>query len=207
MKMSSASLFGRLCCGLSVAVLALAVSLDGTHAVWADDADGLATSLQEMIVDPFMKTVQGLEVRLTALETTVGAMAESFTSRRVVVQMLCVSDETGAQTCVTKAQLDRLLSGIARAEINQPSATATEANAIPTEDPVETIVTKDASQYPEQAGPVDGNSVAEQEPEHTGTVRSAPSGTAIVLYPPVEITEEPTPVEAAPAEPADPSDD
>src|ERR1700682_1804834 len=115
MKMGSASLFGRLCCGLSMAVLALSVSLDGARSVRAEDAD-LAWSLQEMIVDPIMKTVRGLEERLTSTEETVGSLAESFTSRRVVAQMLCVADESGAQTCITKAQLDSLLIRIAHAQ-------------------------------------------------------------------------------------------
>src|SRR5580704_19624990 len=98
MKMGSGSLFGRLCCGLSMAALVLAVSLDGSRAVRAEDADDLTSSLQEMIVDPIVKTVHGLEARVTGLEATVGAMAESFTSRRVVAKVLCVSDEMGGQT-------------------------------------------------------------------------------------------------------------
>ena len=137
MKMGSA-LFGRLCCGLSMAVLALAVSLDGSRSVRAEDADDLTSSLQEMIVDPIMKTVQGLEARVTGLEATLGAMSESFTSRRVAAQVLYVSDEAGSQTCITKAQLDILLTGIARAEISQPPVAATEAKAAPAEVPVET---------------------------------------------------------------------
>jgi hypothetical protein len=161
-----------------------------------------------MIVDPIMKTVQGLEARVTGLEATVGAMAESFTSHRVVAQVLCVSDETGSQTCITKAQLDLLLSGIARAEISQPRVAATEAKAVPAEEPVETIVTKDTSQYSEQTAPVDENSKAEQEPENTGSIQSAPSGAAIVLNPQIEVTEDSAPlVEAVPAEPAAQSDD
>jgi hypothetical protein len=199
MKMGSASLFGRLCCGLSMAVLALAVSLDGSRSVRAEDADDLTSLLQEMIVDPIMKTVQGLEARMTGLEATVGAMADSFTSRRVVAQVLCVSDETGSQTCITKAQLDVLLSGIARAEIGQPPVVATEA---PAEEPVETIVTKDTSQYSEQPAPLDEKSVAEQEPEHTGSIQAASSGATIVLNPGIEVIEDPAPVEAVPAEPA-----
>jgi hypothetical protein len=206
MKMDSASLFGRLCCGLSMAVLALAVSLDGSRSVRAEDADDLTSSLQEMIVDPIMKTVQGLEARVSELEATVGAMSESFSSRRVVAQVLCVSDETGSQTCVTKAQLDILLSGIARAELSPPVA-ATEAKAAPTEEPVETIVTKDTSQYSEQAATVDEKSVAEQEPEHTGSIQAASSGVAIVLNPGIEVTEDPAPLEAVPAEPVAQSDD
>jgi hypothetical protein len=207
MKMDSASLFGRLCCGLSMAVLALSVSLDGTRAVRAEDADDLTSSLQEMIVDPIMKAVHGLEQRLTSVEATVGALAESFTSRRVVAQMLCVSDDSGAQTCVTKAQLDSLLSSVAHAEISQPSVSVTEAKAVPTEEPVETLVPKDTSRYSEQNGAVEEKSVADQEPEHTGTVRSASSGAAIVLYPEVEVMVEPAPVEAVPAEPAAASED
>jgi hypothetical protein len=207
MKMDSASLFGRMCCGLSMAVLALAVCLDGSRSVRAEDADDLTSSLQEMIVDPIVKTVQGLEARVTGLEATVGAMAESFTSRRVVAQVLCVSDETGSQTCITKAQLDVLLSGIARAEISQPPVAATEAKAAPAEEPVETIVTKDTSQYSEQPAPVDENSKAEQEPENTGSIQSASSGAAIVLNPEIEVTEDPAPVEAVPPEPVAQSDD
>ena len=207
MKMDSASLFGRLCCGLSMAVLALAVSLDGSRSVRAEDADDLTASLQEMIVDPIVKTVQGLEARVTGLEATVGTMAESFTSRRVVAQVLCVSDETGSQTCITKAQLDVLLSGIARAEISQPPVVATEAKAAPAEEPVETIVTKDTSQYSEQPAPVDENSKAEQEPENTGSIQSASSGVAIVLNLGIEVTEDPAPVEAVPPEPVAQSDD
>jgi hypothetical protein len=190
-----------------MAVLALSVSLDGTRAVRAEDADDLTASLQEMIVDPIMKAVHGLEQRLTSVEATVGALAESFTSRRVVAQMLCVSDDSGAQTCITKAQLDSLLSSVAHAEISQPSVSVTEAKAVPTEEPVETLVPKDTSRYSEQNGAVEEKSVADQEPEHTGTVRSASSGAAIVLYPEVDVTVEPAPVEAAPAEPGAASDD
>jgi hypothetical protein len=205
MKIGSAFLFSRLCCGLSMAALALSVSLDGSRAVRAEDAD-LTSSLQEMIVDPIMKTVQGLEQRLTGVEATVGSLAESFTSRRVVAQMLCVSDESGAPTCITKAQLDSLLTRIAHAETSQPSLIATEAKASPTEEPVETIVPKDTSQYSEQSGVVEEKSVADQGPEHTGTVQTALSGAAIVSIPQVEVTEEPASVEATSAELPQPFD-
>jgi hypothetical protein len=201
MKMGSASLFSRLCCGLSMAVLALAVSLDGSRAVRAENADDLTSSLQEIIVAPIMKTVRSLEERLTGVEATVGAMAQSFTSRRVVAQVLCVSDETGAQTCITKAQIDTLLSGFARAEVSRPPAAVTEAKVAPTEEPVETSVTKDTSRYPEPSSAVEEKS-PDQEPEHTGTIQSASSGAAIILTPEVEASEEAAPAQATPAEPA-----
>jgi hypothetical protein len=202
MKMGTASLFGRLCCGLSMAVLALAISLDGSRAVRAEDAADLTSSLQEAVVDPIMKTVQSVEERLTGLEAAVGAMAQSFTSRRVVAQVLCVSDGTGAQTCITKAQLDTLLSGIAHAEISQPSAAVTEAKVVPTQEPVETTAAKDISRYPEPSSAVEEKSPADQKPEHTGTIQSASSGAAIVLTPEVEVTEEAAPVQVTPAKPA-----
>jgi hypothetical protein len=202
MKMGNASLFGRLCCGLSMAALALGVSLDGSRAVRAEGADDLTTSLQEMIVDPIMKTVQGLEARLTGLEATVGAMSDTFNSRSVVAQVLCVSDATGAQTCITKAQLDALLSGAARAELREPSVAATVARVVPTEEPVETTVSKDTSRYPAPNSALEEKSVADDEPEHTGSIQSASSGPAIVLNPEVEVTEDSTPAQAIPAEPA-----
>jgi hypothetical protein len=202
MKMGNASLFGRLCCGLSMAALALGVSLDGSRAVRAEGADDLTTSLQEMIVDPIMKTVQGLEARLTGLEATVGAMSDSFNSRRVVAQVLCVSDATGAQTCITKAQLDALLSGAARAELREPSVAATVARVVPAEEPVETTVSKDTSRYPAPNSALEEKSVADDEPEHTGSIQSASSGPAVVLNPEVEVTEDSTPAQAIPAEPA-----
>jgi hypothetical protein len=203
MKLGSASLFGRLCCGLSMAVLTLAVSLDGVRSVRAEDTGDLMSSLQEMIVDPIMKTVHGLEQRLTSAEATIGSFAESFTSRRVAAQILCVSDETGAQTCITKAQLDSLLSVVAHAEISQPSVMPTEAKASPSEEPIETVIVKD----PAPAGAAEEKSVAEEESEHTGTVQTASTGAAVVSYPEVEVTVEPAPAEAVPAEPSQPSGD
>lgn len=196
MKMGSASLFGRLCCGLSLAVLAFAVSLDGARVVRADDADDLTASLQEMIVDPIMKTVHGLDQRLASLEASVGGMAEELGSRRVVARMLCVADESGAETCITKAQLDSLLSAVARAEISAPAAAVKAAKAVAAVQPAAAVITKDPARAPDLAGSTAEKSVADDEPEHTGTV--AASGAAIVLYPEVEVVVVPAP--ATPAE-------
>jgi hypothetical protein len=200
MKMGSASLFGRLCCGLALAVLAFAVSLDGSRAVRADDADDLTASLQEMIVDPIMKAVHGLDERLASLEGSVGGMAEALNSRRVVARMLCVADESGAETCITKAQLDSLLSGVARAEIGRPSAAVKEAKAVVAEPSADEIITKDPARAPDLAGSEEAKPAADQEPEHTGTI--AASGAAVVLYPEVEVVVVPAPAaSAAPAAP------
>jgi hypothetical protein len=203
MKLGSASLFSRLCCGLSMAVLALAVSLDGFHAVRAEGTDDyLISSLQELIVDPLTKTIHSLEDRLTRLEAMMDTTAQTFSSRSVVARVLCVSDETGAQTCITKAQLDTILSGISRAEISQPSIAVTEAKVVPAEEAVETTVTKDTSRYQDPSSAVEEKSSVDQDPEHTGTTQSAFSGAAIVFTPEVEITEDAAPERPTPAEPA-----
>ena len=201
--MGSASLFGRMCGGLSLAVLAPSVCIGASHAVRAEDANDLTSSLQEMIVDPIMKSIHALEERMASVETSVSAMAESFSSRRVVVQVLCVSDDSGAQTCITKAQLDSLLSGIARAEISPSLAAVKEDKAVPAEEEaVETIVTKDPARAPDMTGSAEGKPAIDQEPEHTGSVAS--SGVAIVSYPEVEVIVVPAP--AVPVEADEPSD-
>jgi hypothetical protein len=204
MKMGSALLFGRMCCGLSVAVLALSACIGAPRAVRAEDADDLVISLQQMIADPIMKSVHALEGRVASVEASVSAMADSFSSRRVVAQMLCVSDDSGAQTCITKAQLDSLLSAVAHAEISRPSAAVKEAKAVPTEEgAVETTVTKDPARAPDMAGPAEEKPTIDQEPEHTGTV--AFSGSAIVSYPEVEVIVVPAPT--APVAADESSDD
>src|SRR5450755_3011424 len=120
MTTSGKSLLRRLCCGVSIAAMLLALSFDGSRPARAADPDAL-TPLLETIITPIITTVQGVERRLSGLEDTVGAFADSFTSRRVVAQMLCVSDESGAQTCITKGELDSLLKRVAQADISQPS--------------------------------------------------------------------------------------
>ena len=115
MKSGGISLLRRLSCGLSlvalalVAALVLAFDFDGPRTVRAEGAEVPQPSLQDVIVGPVMQTIEGLEQRLRSLEADVGAFADSFTSRRIAAQPLCVSDESGAQTCLTKAQLDLII--------------------------------------------------------------------------------------------------
>ena len=211
MTMSRKSLLRRLYCGISVAALLLALSFDGSRSARAADPDAL-TPLLETIVTPIITTVQGVERRLSSLEDTVGAFADSFTSRRVVAQMLCVSDESGAQTCITKDQLDSLLKRVAQAEISQPSDAAassgahaevaqpsdaaeisqpsdavTEASAQPPAESVESVIATDPA--PPAPANVQGSILLpDQGPEYTGTVKTASSGAAVVLHPEIEIS-------------------
>ena len=187
MKSGGISLLRLFSCSLSLLALAFAAALvlafdfGGPGAVRAEDAERLQPSLQEVVVSPIMQTVQGLEQRLSDVDTKVGAFADSFTSRRIAAQTLCVSDESGAQTCITKAQLDFLLSKVVQAELARPSMTATDASGRSAE-PV-----KVATAAPERA-PEATIEPTGQEVEHTGTEQSAVSGAALVWYPEVEIS-------------------
>jgi hypothetical protein len=145
-----------------------------------------------------MKTVQGFEQRIASIEATVADFADSFTSRRIAAQLLCVSDQSGAQTCITKSQLDSLLGKLAQAEVVQPHppVTVTEAVAPPAELAKITTAT-DRTPAADSATVQAKNPLPDQKPEHTGAVQSASSDTAVVSDPEEEISV------AVPAPPSD----
>jgi hypothetical protein len=102
MKSKRNSLAGPI---LSLALLALPFTFGG--AVHAADPEG--STLQNIVFEPLTKIVDGIEQRLASLEATVIAFAGSFTSAHITTQQLCVADDGGEKTCITKAQLDALL--------------------------------------------------------------------------------------------------
>jgi hypothetical protein len=74
-----------------------------------------------MMVDPISAAVKAVEERLTSLEAKVASVAESLASRPSVEHELCVADDAGARTCISKAQLDRLLKMVQTAAIEPPA--------------------------------------------------------------------------------------
>ncbi|HLQ47015.1 MAG TPA: hypothetical protein VK137_19895, partial [Planctomycetaceae bacterium] len=103
----------KVSCGFSVAFLALAFT-SGVSAVRAQ------TDVPSwMMVDPISTTVKALEERLASLEAKVASLAESPASRQSTE--LCVADDAGARTCISKAQLDRLLKMMQTAAIEPPA--------------------------------------------------------------------------------------
>ena len=62
-----------------------------------------------------MNALHAVEARVTSIEASLALFAGSFTTRELNTRQLCVSDESGAQTCITKAQLDALLARIGQA--------------------------------------------------------------------------------------------
>jgi hypothetical protein len=112
MMTTKSRLLTKVSCGLSVAFLAFAY----TSTVSAVRAQSDVPTW--MMVDPISATVKALEDRIAGLEAKVA----SLTSQQSIE--LCVADEAGARTCISKAQLDRLLKMMQTAAIDEPAKTA-----------------------------------------------------------------------------------
>jgi Lipocalin-like domain len=105
--------------GISWATLALAISLGSSGFVRAEDPEITAVSLQDTIA-PIVSAVMQLDQAVADLRSAVGAFEDSFHSKHMTTRQLCISDESGAETCITKAELDVFLQA-------QRDAQATEA--------------------------------------------------------------------------------
>ena len=169
----------------TAAILAFSFTF-GSQVVRADDPGALASPGQEMALVP-VKTIDALEQRVKYLEKSVADLTESW--QHINTHRLCVSDDSGAETCITKAQLDSVLSKEAHAEISQPAVTE-EANASPPAAPIESAAI-DPLPSSEPAAIVGEDVLPDQEPETTATVNSAISGAAVVSTPEIEIYEDP----------------
>jgi hypothetical protein len=103
------------CNVLGLALLALSVTVGGSTVRAAGDAtlDG---------AERVMKLADVLQQRMAKIEAAAVAVTQSLTTRRVATQELCVVDERGAQTCITKVQLDALLKGAGQIEAATPGA-------------------------------------------------------------------------------------
>jgi hypothetical protein len=192
MKTTMKSVFVRPSAAIAAAaILGIWFTLGGSQVVRAEDAETLSPPGQDMVLMP-VKAVNALEQRVIYLEETVAALTESW--QHINTHRLCVSDDSGAETCVTKAQLDILLTQLASAETGQASVSR-EAKASPPAEPVDVAVTTEPPPPSEPTIVVGENVLPDQAPESTGTVSPAPagpsSGAAVVSYPKVEIYEEP----------------
>jgi hypothetical protein len=123
----------------------------------------------------------------------------------MVTRQLCIADDSGAQTCITKAQLDIVLATMTHAEAPKPTeATVQAAAETPAAEPVivaeaavEPEIAAQPSAEPVEAAveePVQTTNTEQQveiapestEAEHTGSL-PAP-GAALIWYPDVETT-------------------
>jgi hypothetical protein len=170
----------------AAALLACWFTFGGSQSARAD-METLSPPAQDMILVS-VKTVNELEQRIIYLEETVEALTQSW--QHIETHRLCVSDDGGAQTCITKSQLDFLLTRMSSAEISQPSVSQ-EAKASAPAEAVEAAVTTETPPSSEPTTVVGENVPPDQDPETTGTVTSASTGPALLSYPKVEIYEEP----------------
>jgi hypothetical protein len=155
MKTTVKPRFARSCLP-AAAVLAFCLAF-GSQAVRAEDSDNPAVPGQDMVLVP-AKTVSELEQRIIYLEENVAALTESW--QHINSHRLCVSDDSGAETCISKPQLDAILVQFAQGKISEP-AVAQEVAAAPPAAPVETAATtpqpageaiEEASEWPANAG-------------------------------------------------------
>jgi hypothetical protein len=193
----------------ALAIALLAISFSGSHAVRAENPDVSSPSLSEMVFAPIMKAVEGIEQRLSNIEATWALFKASFSSDHMVTRQLCIADESGAQTCITKAQLDRVLASMTHAEAPQatpaivqaaaetPAAEpaiepepAAQPNAEPAIEPAPAAQPVEHAAAEQLDAPATTNEVINtpetNEPEHTGSLPS--SGAAVISYPEVETT-------------------
>jgi hypothetical protein len=184
--MSIRSAFARRSGAFAVALLALSFSLGSSYVVRADDP--VSTSfLQEIFVDPIVTAVNGLEQRLASLEGTLALFASSFSSQHISARELCVSDDSGAQTCITKAQLDALLKRIAQADLGQPTISVTVAEPAPADESIETTGATIETLSAPTSLPKETSGDEPDHPVTTGSLNIESDGAALVWYPNVEI--------------------
>jgi hypothetical protein len=191
----------------AAAVLTLWFMIGGAQAIRAEDSEILSPPGQDMVLVS-AKTVNELERRILFLEETVEALTVSW--QHINTHRLCVSDDSGAETCISKPQLDALLTRLEQAKGGEP-AVSQEAAVAPPAAPVEMAATIAPAADPtvEPASDTAIEPTAEpttvagenlpsgQEAEFTGTVTPRDSsagpltGAAVLSYPKVEIYEEP----------------
>jgi hypothetical protein len=165
----------------TAATLAFWFTFGGSQVVRADDPDAASSPGQEMVLVP-AKSIDALEHRVIYLEEAIAALSERW--QQISTHRLCVSDDTGAETCITKAQLDSFLNQAPHAEINQP-AVSKAAEASPPAAPIEVAATEPLPSS-EPTTIVGENVLPDQAPETTGTVNSAISGAVVVSTPEIE---------------------
>jgi hypothetical protein len=153
------------CNVLGLALLVLSAT-GGGSAVRAEDPAASPGGVLE-------KIVTGIEQRVADLQASVAAFTDSFTATRIAAQELCVGDSNGAQTCITKAQLDALLRAMvqtgqapAAIEPDQTEQTAsTDKSAIPLALAVPPPDAPPATEPTAQAGEGRGGEAAAAMPE------------------------------------------
>jgi hypothetical protein len=142
------------CSVIGVALLALSVTAGGS-AVRAGDA-----VVDSVALEPLMKLADIFAQRIAKIEASVAAVGDSLKTRRIAVQELCVADDSGAQTCITKEQLDALLKGAVQTAQTAPQPPAHQL----TSPPQTTLAAQTVPAVPAPSSEARGQDSRSQEP-------------------------------------------
>jgi TolA-binding protein len=155
---------------IAIALLAFSFAVVGSHTVRADEPENLSLPVQDSVLMA-VKDVQALEHRVIHLEETVAALAESW--QRINTHRLCVSDDSGAETCITKPQLDAFLISQTHAAVAGPSASVVGGASAPTS--VESVAVVTATDNSEPAPSAVSSDVSPQDNQQPIQIAAAPA--------------------------------
>jgi hypothetical protein len=118
------SIWVRFSCALAIVLLALSFVFSGSFASAPVAAADTVPILHSEFFGPAGRAVEMLAQQISALEATVSSFAQSFNSQHITTQELCVADQSGAQTCISKSELDSLIAApnsAPQVQISQPT--------------------------------------------------------------------------------------
>jgi hypothetical protein len=184
---------------IAVALLVFSFTFGSSRSARAEDGEALTAARQDMVLVS-AKDLEGLEQRVSQLEGIIASLTES--SRRIKTHQLCISDDSGAETCITKGQLDALLTSQAHTpEAAQPAPIAgaegtppvkEQTAAVPPSEPPAGAVPTSNSEPPAPVVPTSkpepsaagSNGISPSEPESTGSILTpTASPTALAAQP------------------------
>jgi hypothetical protein len=197
MMTAKSRLLTKVSCGFSIAFLAFAYTSNISAVRAQTDVPSW------MMVDPISAAVKAVEDRLTSLEAKVASVADSLASRPSTE--LCVADDTGARTCISKAQLDRLVKMMQTAAIEPPASVNDTMTASVTESVTEPakVETVESAEAMPAAPAAEAQAAVVEEPAQiettTATVVEAPRQAEQAALPPDTINQDSMPTGSIPA--------
>jgi hypothetical protein len=186
MMTTKSRLLTKVSCGLSVAFFAFAYTSNISAVRAQSDVPTW------MMVDPISTTVKALEDRIAGLEAKVASLTSQQSTE------LCVADDAGARTCISKAQLDRLLKMMQTASIDEPAKTADRLTASVTEsvkEPAKVESVVESAEAAPSASPAETQATVVEQPAQIETT------TAAVVEEPAQIETTTAAVVEAPRQP------
>ena len=153
---------------IAAVLLASPFATDG-RAVRAEVPDALSAARSQMVMIS-TAALDGLEQRVSYLEGVVASL--TLASQHVRTYQLCISGDDGAETCLTKPQLDALLGNQAQLVQAAPQARHGGGGGSSLAGPQIAVTT---ARDPEPAASATTSETSNTEPETTGSIPTAPA--------------------------------